>query len=111
MKEVVKKSLELNNIIKESNEYKKYLSTKQKLYEDPELCNQLKQFRRRNYELQLRDGDNPYDEINGLVKEYDILLHDSVVSNFLRAEQRVCKVMRQIYTSLAEGLEFDFLDE
>lgn len=111
MKEVVDKSLELNTMIKDSIEYKKYLSTKQKLYEDLELCNQLKQFRRRNYELQLKGGDNLYDEINGLVKEYDLLIHDSVVSDYLRAEQRICKVMREIYTSLSSGIEFDFLDE
>lgn len=111
MKEVIAESRRLNEHIKNSDEYKKYIDTKRKLYDNMELCNQLKEFRRRNYELQNRQGMNPYDEVLALVLEYDELLHNSIVNDFLIAEQHICRMMQTVHNSIAEGLEFDYLDE
>ncbi|MBE5944166.1 MAG: YlbF family regulator [Lachnospiraceae bacterium] len=111
MKEVINQSKELNKRILDSTEYKYYLETKKSLKDSPELSHQLKEFRRRNYELQNRQGVNPYDELCNLVREYDDLLHNSTVSNFLRAEQHICRMMQEVYNSIAEGLELDYLDE
>ncbi|MGN0435305.1 MAG: YlbF family regulator [Wujia sp.] len=111
MKEVINQSKQINEHIKQTSEYKKYIDTKKALYDNIELCNMLKEFRNRNYELQNRVGVNPYDEVSALVREYDELLHNSIVSDFLRAEQRICKLMQQVYNAIAEGLEFDYPDE
>lgn len=111
MKEVINQSKELNKHILNSVEYQNYLDTKRILYDNMDLCNQLKEFRRRNYELQNRQGINPYDELCNLMREYDELLHNSVVSDFLRAEQHICRMMQEVYNSIAEGLELDYLDE
>ncbi len=111
MREVIYESKRLNNEIKATSEYKRYIDTKKTLYDNMDLCNKLKEFRSRNYELQNRQGLNPYDEVIDLVRDYDELLHNSVVSEFLRAEQRICKMMQEVYCSIAEGLEFDYLDE
>ena len=43
-----------------------------------------------------------------MVKEYDTILQDSLVNNFILAEQRMCAMMREVYAVLAEGLEFDY---
>ena len=109
MIEVINGSVQLNQKIKQSTEYQNYIDTKAKLCANMELCNQLKEFKRRNYELQNRV--NPYDEVSTLVREYDELLHNSLVSDFLRAEQHICRMMQKVYNSIAEGLEFDYLDE
>lgn len=111
MKEVINESVLLNTHIKNSAEYTRYIETKETLYKYPDLCNQLKEFRRRNYGLQNQQGVNPYDEMVGLMKEYDELIHNSIVSDFLKAEQRICKMMQKVYNSISEGLEFDYLDE
>ena len=111
MKEVLNQSIRLNEMIRQSNEYRVYLETKKKLYENMDLCNQLREFRRKNNDLQNQPGVNAYDEVRKLVFEHDSLLHNSIVSDFLKAEQRVCKVMQQVYASIADGLEFDYLDE
>lgn len=111
MKDVIRECVKLNEKIRQSAEYKKYIDTKKALYANMDLCNQLKEFRSRNYELQNREGVNPFDEMNSLMREYDMLLHNSRVSDFLRAEQKICKMMRQVYDSISEGLEFDYLDE
>lgn len=111
MEDVISESKQLNAHIRESEDYKCYLRTKQVLYEHSDLCNQLMEFRRRNYELQNQQDINPYDEVNALVIEYDTLLHNSIVSDFLQAEQKVCILMQKIFISLTEGLEFDYLNE
>lgn len=111
MKEVIRDSMLINEHIKNTKEYQNYINTKRVLYDNIDLMNALKEFRRRNYELQNRTNDNPYDEVSELVREYDDLLHNSIVSDFLRAEQKICKQMQKVYDSIADGLEFDYLDE
>lgn len=111
VKDIIIESKQLNEHIRQSEAYRQYLRTKQELYEEPELCRQLQEFRRRNYELQNKTGINPYDEVKALVTEYDVLLHNSKVSDFLQAEQMVCKMMQKVFTSITEGLEFDYLNE
>lgn len=111
MKDVIRECRQLNEKIRRSEEYRRYIDTKKALYANMDLCNQLKEFRSRNYEMQNREGVNPFDEVSSLVREYDALLHNSRVSDFLHAEQKICKMMRQVYDSISEGLEFDYLDE
>lgn len=111
MREVISESKQLNERIKQSDEYQKYLNTKSVLYDNIELCDKLKEFREKNYELQNHPGVNPYDEISSLVREYDELLNNYIVSDFLRAEQHICKLMQNVYNSIAEGLELGYLDE
>lgn len=111
MGDIINESIELNDHIKQSEEYKQYINTKKVLYEHEDLCRQLGEFRRKNYDLQNLQGVNPFDEMRALVAEYDTLLHNSIVSDFLQAEQKICKMMQRVFTSLTEGLEFDYLNE
>ena len=75
-------------------------------------CGQNRRFLKiKNYELQNRQGVNPYDEMIELTREYDELLHNSVVSDFLQAEQQICKLLQRVFDSIAEGLEFDYINE
>lgn len=107
MKEAVAKSVQLNEHIKASEEYRRYIETKKALCDNMVLYNQLKEFKVKNYELQNIQGVNPYDEMIGLAKQYDELLHNSIVNDYLRAEQRICKLMQQVYEAIADGLEFE----
>ncbi len=111
MKQVINESRQLNEHIRASEEYQMYLKTKQALQENEELSKNLQEFRTKNYELQNRQGVNPYDEMIELTREYDELLHNSIVSDFLQAEQQICKLLQQVFDSIAEGLEFDYVNE
>lgn len=108
MKNVIEQSKQLNTNIKQSTEYQKYIDTKRVLYDNIELYNQLRDFRNRNNAIQTKQGGDIFDEMNALLREYDELLHNSIVSDFMNAEQRICKMMQQMYDALAEGLEFDY---
>lgn len=111
MRQVINESKQLNEHIRASEEYRTYLRTKQALLENEELSRHLQEFRAKNYELQNRQGVNHYDEMIELTKEYDELLHNSVASDFLQAEQQICKLLQQVFDSIAEGLEFDYINE
>lgn len=111
MRDVIRQSKELNEKIKQSEEYKRYLEAKNALYEHDDLCIRLKEFKNRNKGLQNNPVSDAYDAVSSLVKEYDDLLHNALVSDFLRAEQKICRLMQQVYISLSEGLELEYLDE
>lgn len=108
MKKVIEQSKQLNIQIKQSAEYQKYIDTKRVLYDNIELYNQLREFRNRNNAIQTKQVGDIFDEMNALLREYDELLHNSIVSDFMNAEQGICKMMQQMYDALAEGLEFDY---
>lgn len=111
MEEVLRMSKEINLRIKESKEYTRYLEAKKALIANEQLANGLKEFRRRNNELQRYNSEDSFDATVNLSKEFDELLHNSLVSEFIGAEQRICKMMQQMYVSIIEGLEFDYLNE
>ena len=107
MRQVINESKQLNEHIRASEEYRTYLRTKQALLENEELSRHLQEFRAKNYDLQNRQGVNPYDEMIELTREYDELLHNSVVSDFLQAEQQICKLLQQVFDSIASDLNIN----
>ncbi|MGN0396232.1 MAG: YlbF family regulator [Coprococcus sp.] len=111
MDDIINLSRQINQNIRESDVYKNYLRSKQKMQERPDLLKDLSEFRHKSYELQNNEGlDNPFDEVNNLFMEYDVLLHDTVVNEFIRAEQKLCRMMRMVYENIADGLELDIIE-
>ncbi|MBR1815768.1 MAG: YlbF family regulator [Lachnospiraceae bacterium] len=111
MKEAINQSKRINEMIKQSEEYKRYIDAKRVLYADEELARRLKEFKVRNRELQNIQSNEVYDAINSLVKDNDSLLNNTKVNDYLRAEQKICRLMQQIYISISDGLELEYLDE
>ena len=73
---------------------------------------QLMEFRKKNYEIQNNEMlDNPYDEVNNLFMEYDSIVHDTIVNDFIRAEQKLVRMMKLVYEQIADDLDFDIIDE
>lgn len=108
MNNILDLSKELNRTIRESSLYQEYQLAKKKLKERPDLIGGLNEFRRKNIEIQNNEGiDNPYDEVNNLFMEYDELLHDTIVNDYLRAERKLCRIMRNVYEEIANELELD----
>ena len=109
MQRAIEMAEELNLEIRNSEEYKRYVDTCNRLKQQPDLYNRFNEFRRRNYELQSSEGDsNLYDEVFNLVKEYDSVLQESLVNDFLVAEQRLNALMREMYATLSDNLELDY---
>lgn len=99
----------LNQTIKNSDEYKNYLDSMQKVKENQELYQAMNSFRKRNYELQsYEDGVNRYQEIHNLALEYEKVLRNPLVNDFLVAEQVISRKLEQVYETIVEDLEFDY---
>lgn len=99
----------LNQTIKDSAEYKQYLLAMQDVKANQELYQAMNTFRRRNYELQsYNDGVNRYQEIHNLALEYEKVLRNPLVNEFLVAEQVLSRKLEQVYDAIVEDLEFDY---
>lgn len=99
----------LNQTIKDSDEYKQYLSAMQRVRENQELYQAMNSFRKRNFELQnYDDGVNRYQEIYDLALEYEKVLRHPIVNDFLVAEQVISRELENVYEAIVEGLEFDY---
>lgn len=106
---ITNEAKKLNQTIKESDEYTQYLVTLQRVKENQELYQAMNSFRRRNFELQsYDDGVNRYLEIHNLALEYEKVLRNPIVNEFLIAEQMISRKMEKVYETIVEDLEFDY---
>ena len=95
---ITKEAYQLNQMIKDSEEYRQYLQAKAKVKENVELYQAMNAFRRRNFELQsYDDGINRYEEIHKLSLEYEKVLREPLVNDFLIAEQIFSRKLAQVY--------------
>ena len=102
----------LMTAIRNSEEFIRYQAIKEKVHGFPKLESQITEFRKKNYEIQNNEMlDNPYDEVNNLFMEYDSIVHDTIVNDFIRAEQKLVRMMKLVYEQMADDLDFDIIDE
>ena len=52
-----------------------------------------------------------YRTMNNLFIEYDSIVHDTIVNDFIRAEQKLVRMMKMVYEQIADDLDFDIIDE
>ncbi len=106
---ITKEAYQLNQVIKDSEEYRNYLSAKDRVKGNQELYQAMNAFRRRNLELQTyNDNVNRYEEIHNLSLEYEKVLRNPLVNEFLMAEQILSRKLAEVYEVIAEGLELDY---
>ena len=111
---IEQKARELAVLIRESKEYRDYLSCRETLQEDGELYRRVNDFRRENFLLQMEgEADKLYDEMGRLQSEIAPLRKDERVSGFLQNELFLCRLLQHIDEVLLEELDFDieFLEE
>ena len=106
---ITKEAYQLNQVIKDSEEYQVYLKTQNRVKENQELYQAMNEFRRKNYELQsFDDGINRYEEIHKISLQYEQVLRNPLVNEFLVAEQVLSRKLTEVYEVIAEGLELDY---
>lgn len=102
-------ALKLNQAIKDSEEYSRYQTTMVRLMQHQELYQAVNIFKRRNCELQgYDDGVNRYQEIHNLGLEYEKVLRNPIVNEFLVAEQVLTRKLMQACETITDGLELDY---
>ena len=102
------KAIELANIIKESEEYKRYLYYLGKIKARPELYAKVCAFRKQNFEMQNSDvEENLYDRVIRFRIENEELRKDALVNDFLRSELTVCRMMQHVNHIIMDNITLD----
>ncbi len=108
MKTIFRLSEELNKALLDSKEYQVYKNAEKALKEQRELYDAVNAFRKRNRQIQMYASDETvFDEMNQLTTEYGTVLRNHLVEEFLIAEQRLCRMMQDVYVLIGKNLEFD----
>lgn len=112
MKNVIEQTDILINAIKQSNEYSQYQHLLENVMQNNELYYRMNEFRKRNFMLQMNENADALYESANLSNEYSDVLNQTEVKNFLVAEQRFVRMVRQMYHKIDESLEInlDFLE-
>lgn len=97
--------------IRGSNEYNHYHRVLEKIKQDKGLYDVMNEYRRRCFLLQMKNDESYLDDIANLRNEFQDILNNNLVSEFLLAEQRINKMTRQINASIIDcvNIDVDFL--
>jgi cell fate (sporulation/competence/biofilm development) regulator YlbF (YheA/YmcA/DUF963 family) len=92
--------------ILDSKEYADYHRDRERVKQLPELQMQLDEFRKQNFELQNRE-DTDLEKLEQIEQEYQSLIDDPVVNQFLNSELALCRMVQDINLALAESIDFE----
>ncbi|MCR5607635.1 MAG: YlbF family regulator [Lachnospiraceae bacterium] len=93
--------------IRTSNEYNHYHRVLEKIKHDEYLYVGMNEYRKRCFLLQMGNDDTYLDDLDKLRYEFKEILNNSLVSEFLIAEQRLNKMTRQINASILDCVNLD----
>lgn len=99
---------QLVEAVLESKEYKQYQEVREKIKQEPGKEQAINEFRRRNFMLQKRrDNIDLFQEMEALEREFQNLLLEPQVKEYLDAELAFCRLIQKINWKLMERVEFD----
>ena len=108
MNDVFRLSEELNRAVLDSAEYRRYVSTGQAVKADPDLYRAMNDYRKRNRQIQMYASDETvFDETTRVLSDYEAVLKNESVAEFLAAEQKLVRMLQGVYVKLGDHLEFD----
>lgn len=107
-KDVMETAGRLAGIIKETDIYNEYLQQREILKLQPELYEQVNEYRQKNYDIQNgSDGAELFDRMEAFEREYRELRENPAVDDFLRAELAFCRMMQKMNVLLTAEIDFE----
>lgn len=102
--------------LKEAKPYVDYHKYKKVMKSNPQLLEQVNDYRRQCFQIQIEHGEGSYESYEHLLKlneSYGGLMEMEEVKRFLEAETRLSEMITEVYDTIAEEMEIDitFLDE
>jgi Protein of unknown function (DUF964). len=100
--------------IQESNEYIHYQEIMKKVMQDEPLYDRIKEFRRKSIAIQVTCEDELLlDEQSNLCDEYNSLFLEPLAVDFLAAEEKYCRMLRDINNQITAnlGIDTDYLED
>ena len=108
MEDIIAATRHVNQLLKASEEYKRFVFARNALCANMDMYQRLKTLKARYTDVQTYWDGNPYDEIYRICQENDELLHNSVVNEYLRAESALSHLIRSMVDIVVEGFHIDF---
>lgn len=94
--------------IMKSNIYKEYNFQKEELKKQPELFQQVKEFRERNFVLQnSAESEELLEKLEEFEVEFEKFRENPLVDDFLRAELAFCRMMQEVNVRITAELDFE----
>lgn len=101
----------LVHAIRDSKEYKEFCFLKNKLSDKPDLKRQINEYRKENFRLQnYEPADTLFQAMEEFQKKNQELLKNPLVSQYLKAELAICRMLQKISSAIVESVDLD-LDE
>lgn len=108
IKEILKKTDELLELIRSSEDYIRYQEKLKELKESKEMYQRVNDFRLRHMELEIEETeDNSYSAMQNLHEQFRDVLMEPLVSRFMIREQSLCKLIRKVQNRIADGVDLD----
>ena len=98
----------LANEIKESNEYKLYKASKEKINQNPELKAKIEEFERVRYDAQvlsIKSGENDQEKIKKLQELYGILVQNKEIKDYFDLEVKFNVMIADVNKIIAEAIK------
>ena len=108
MSTIEKATIQFANDIKNSDIYQEYRNNLNIIKQDAVLYEKTNEYRLKSFELQTLDHtDDLLDKIDRLELEYESIVGNPLVSDFLRAELSFCRMMQDINNTITAILDFE----
>ncbi len=107
MSEFENECQKLNQMIKDSLEYRTYIFARNALQSHEELFHAVQDLKKRYSDVEQYTEGNPYDELRKIYEENDELLHNAVVNEYLRAENDFIRLLDKTLKDITSGISFE----
>lgn len=99
--------------VQDSGEYCHYQELLKKVMQDSFLYGKINELRKKSWALQLEEENDFLEANRTIFKEYEEIMTNPVVNDFLIAEQTLCNMIRNIHHEILEcvNLDIGFLEE
>ncbi|MDR2888688.1 MAG: YlbF family regulator [Lachnospiraceae bacterium] len=98
---------ELIEKVKASSTYNEYVKHLYRIKGEQELYGKVNEYRRKNYILQTEEpAEGLMEKIDRLEEEYEPIIDNPLVRDFLRAELAFCRMMQEINRMIAREVDF-----
>lgn len=107
---VYDKANELAKALAESEEYKSYKASKEKVDRNSSATDMLKDFKKRQFELQAMQlsGQKPDEaKLNQIQSLYQVIILNPDIAEYLHAEFRFNQMFSDIYNIIGKAVELD----
>lgn len=100
MDNIREKLEELMGAIEVSEEYQSFREARRQVDTVPGLAEKIREFCRKNYEIQKHDSENLNELMEEFESRYEEFRRNPLVKTYLERELRMCRVMQEINVRL-----------